>query len=73
MKAFDIVVQCERGEYKLFEAKVIPTKKDLEDLQETLIALDLGKIKRIVIENIKQNNGRTVEALHETACRKRVP
>ena len=53
MKAFDIVIQCERGEYKLFEAKVIPTKKDLEDLQETLIALDLGKIKRIVIENIK--------------------
>lgn len=53
MKAFDIIVQCERGENKLFEAKVIPTKKDLEDLQETLIALDLGKIKRIVIENIK--------------------
>ncbi len=53
MKAFDIVVQCERGEYKLFEAKVIPAKKELEELQETLIALDLGKIERIVIENIK--------------------
>lgn len=53
MKAFDIVIQCERGEYKLFEAKVIPTQKGLEDLQETLTLLDLGKIERIVIENIK--------------------
>ena len=53
MKAFDIIVQCERGEYKLSEAKVIPTKSNLEELQETLIGLDLGKIKRVVIENFK--------------------
>ena len=53
METFDIVIQCESGEYKLFEAKVIPTKTELEELQETLIGLDLGKIKRVVIENFK--------------------
>ena len=53
MKTFDIVVQCERGEYKAFEAKVIPTKEDLENLQETLRGLDLGEIQKVVIENFK--------------------
>ena len=53
MKAFDIVIKCERGEYKLFDATVIPTKENLEELQETLIGLDLGKIQKVVIENFK--------------------
>lgn len=53
METFDIVIQFECGEYKLIEAKVIPTKTELEELQEALIGLDLGKIEKVVIENIK--------------------
>lgn len=53
MKAFDIVFKYERGEYKLFDATVVPTKDNIEELQETLNVLDLGKLEKVVIENIK--------------------
>lgn len=53
MEKFDIVIECEHGEYRLFEAMVIPTKTDLEELQETLMSFWLGKIQKVVIENIK--------------------
>lgn len=53
MKAFDITIQCERGKYKLMEARVIPTKEKVEALQETLTLLDLGKIEKIIIDNFK--------------------
>ena len=53
MEKFDIVIQCEQGEYKIFDAKVIPSKTELEELQETLQDFYLGKIQKVVIENIK--------------------
>ena len=53
MKSFDITFYCEKGDWKLKECKILPSKQDIEDTIENLETLGLGKIDKIIIDNIK--------------------
>ncbi len=53
MEKFDLHFECENGRYDLQECRELPTMDKLTDTFEAFSSLGLGKVKRIIIDNIK--------------------
>jgi len=53
MEKFDLHFECENGRHDLQECRELPTMDKLTDTFEALAEFGLGKVKRIIIDNIK--------------------
>ncbi len=53
MNKFNITFICQQGEWKLSECAKFPTKEDIEENIKCLAGIGLGKVQKIIIDNIK--------------------